>query len=60
MFEAKELFAELTEKNADKPDSLTFLVRYYSKHVPRGDVFVYDFSTNRITGEKEEKFTGAM
>ena len=56
VFEANELFAELVE-DADKEDSThDFGKDIIPNMVPRGDVFVYDFSTNRITGEKEEVY----
>ncbi|MGB1279702.1 MAG: sugar phosphate nucleotidyltransferase, partial [Vibrio cyclitrophicus] len=56
VFEAKELFAELTE-DADREGSThDFGKDIIPNMFPRGDVFVYDFSTNRITGEKEEVY----
>ncbi|MCL9782359.1 glucose-1-phosphate adenylyltransferase [Vibrio sp. S4M6] len=56
VFEAKTLFAELIE-DADKEDSThDFGKDIIPNMYPRGDVFVYDFSTNTITGEKEEVY----
>ena len=44
VFEAKELFAELTE-DADKPESShDFGKDIIPNMFPRGDVFVYDFA----------------
>ncbi|MGF1739859.1 glucose-1-phosphate adenylyltransferase [Vibrio profundum] len=56
VFEANSLFSELIE-DADKEDSShDFGKDIIPNMLPRGDVFVYDFSTNRITGEKEEVY----
>ncbi|CAM3600926.1 glucose-1-phosphate adenylyltransferase [Vibrio aquimaris] len=53
IFEAQPLFAELIE-DADNPNSShDFGKDIIPKMFPRGDVFVYDFSQNRIPGEKE-------
>jgi glucose-1-phosphate adenylyltransferase len=56
IFEAKELFAELIEDAANEESSHDFGNDISPKMFPRGDVYVYDFSTNRITGEKEEVY----
>ncbi len=56
VFEAKTLFAELIE-DADNPNSShDFGKDVIPKMYPRGDVFVSDFSRNKITGEKEEVY----
>ncbi|WGW01486.1 glucose-1-phosphate adenylyltransferase [Vibrio sp. YMD68] len=56
IFEAKNLYAELIE-DADKEDSShDFGNDIIPNMYPRGDVFVYDFSTNTITGEREEVY----
>ncbi|MDA9555995.1 glucose-1-phosphate adenylyltransferase [Vibrio sp.] len=55
-FKAESLFAELAE-DADKEDSShDFGKDIIPSMYPRGDVYVYDFSTNRITGEREEVY----
>jgi glucose-1-phosphate adenylyltransferase len=56
IFEAQNLYAELIE-DADKEGSSHDFGKDIIPHMyPRGDVYVYDFSTNKITGEKEEVY----
>lgn len=59
IFEAQPLFAELIE-DADNPNSShDFGKDIIPKMFPRGDVFVYDFSQNRILMRKK-RFIGEM
>jgi glucose-1-phosphate adenylyltransferase len=54
IFEAKTL-VEVLEADAKEPDSKhDFGHNIIPKLYPLGEVYVYDFSTNRIRGEKEE------
>lgn len=56
IFEAQKLFDELVE-DADNPDSShDFGHDIIPKMYPKGDVFVYDFSSNTIPGEREEVY----
>ncbi|WP_412179262.1 sugar phosphate nucleotidyltransferase [Vibrio fortis] len=50
------MFAELVEDADREGSSHDFGKDIIPNMFPRGDVFVYDFSTNRITGEKEEVY----
>jgi glucose-1-phosphate adenylyltransferase len=56
VFEAKVLFSELIEDADDEESSHDFGKDIIPKMFPRGDVFVYDFSLNRIPGEKEQVY----
>ncbi|MCV5975856.1 sugar phosphate nucleotidyltransferase, partial [Escherichia coli] len=56
VFEAQVLFSELVEDADNEASSHDFGKDIIPKMFPRGDVFVYDFSTNRISGEKEEVY----
>lgn len=56
VFEAKELFSELIEDASNEDSSHDFGKDIIPKMFPRGDVFVYDFSTNKINGEKEQVY----
>ncbi|MBB1464578.1 glucose-1-phosphate adenylyltransferase [Vibrio sp. SG41-7] len=56
VFEAEALFAELIEDASLENSSHDFGKDIIPKMFPRGNVFVYDFSTNRITGEKDEVY----
>lgn len=56
VFEADVLFAELIEDADNENSSHDFGKDIIPKMFPRGDVFVYDFSQNRISGEKAEVY----
>ncbi|KFK47907.1 glucose-1-phosphate adenylyltransferase, partial [Vibrio vulnificus] len=56
IFEADVLFAELIEDADNENSSHDFGKDIIPKMFPRGDVFVYDFSQNRISGEKAEVY----
>ncbi|QLK44354.1 glucose-1-phosphate adenylyltransferase [Vibrio owensii] len=56
IFEAQTLFSELIEDADNEASTHDFGKDIIPKMFPRGDVFVYDFSMNRITGEKEEVY----
>ncbi|MCG7497256.1 glucose-1-phosphate adenylyltransferase [Vibrio sp. Of7-15] len=56
IFEAKKLCAELESDAENEASSHDFGKDIIPKMVPEGNVFVYDFSTNKITGEKEEVY----
>lgn len=56
IFETKALCSELTEDADDANSSHDFGKDIIPKMFVRGDVFVYDFSTNKIPGEKNEVY----
>ena len=56
IFKAQALYDELNQDAEDPESSHDFGNDIIPKMFPRGEVYVYDFSTNVIPGEKEETY----
>ncbi|MDC0609477.1 glucose-1-phosphate adenylyltransferase [Vibrio sp.] len=54
IFDAKTLYTELKEDSVNPDSSHDFGKDIIPKLYPQGDVYVYDFSTNKIKGEKDQ------